>query len=137
MKKITLSVKKKHALSRTSADISTIYIEFRVIFCMILFYCNFFYRKIKTGPFIHDAIETRLRMIIPYIDKWPQVSYRHSIDKWWELESGVYTIIIYNIRKKHFSLKHDVILKLFITYCYLWLLFLFLYLTKKNQIIRN
>lgn len=104
MKKITLSVKKKHALSRTSADISTIYIEFRVIFCMILFYCNFFYRKIKTGPFIHDAIETRLRMIIPYIDKWPQVNYRHSIDKWWELESGVYTIIIYNIRKKHFSL---------------------------------
>lgn len=72
-----------------------------------------------------------------YIDKWPQVNYRHSIDKWWELESGVYTIIIYNIRKKHFSLKHDVILKLFISYCYLWLLFLFLYLTKKNQIIRN
>lgn len=45
MKKITLSVKKKHALSRTGADISTIYIEFRVIFCMILFYCNFLLQK--------------------------------------------------------------------------------------------
>jgi hypothetical protein len=31
------------------------------------------FRKLKTGPFIHDAIESRLRMIIPYIDKWPQV----------------------------------------------------------------
>lgn len=28
--------------------------------------------KIRTQPFISQAIETRLRMIIPYMDKWPQ-----------------------------------------------------------------
>ncbi|XP_061195871.1 ubiquinone biosynthesis protein COQ9, mitochondrial-like [Saccostrea echinata] len=28
--------------------------------------------KLKTGPFIQDAVETRLKMITPYIDKWPQ-----------------------------------------------------------------
>ncbi|WAR12436.1 COQ9-like protein [Mya arenaria] len=26
----------------------------------------------KIRPFIRDAVETRLRMIIPYMDKWPQ-----------------------------------------------------------------
>ncbi|XP_072017939.1 ubiquinone biosynthesis protein COQ9, mitochondrial-like [Amphiura filiformis] len=26
----------------------------------------------KTGAFIRDALETRLRMIIPYVDSWPQ-----------------------------------------------------------------
>ncbi|KAK3096695.1 hypothetical protein FSP39_002447 [Pinctada imbricata] len=28
--------------------------------------------KIKTGPFIKEAVEMRLRMITPYMDKWPQ-----------------------------------------------------------------
>ncbi|ESO90333.1 hypothetical protein LOTGIDRAFT_123544, partial [Lottia gigantea] len=28
--------------------------------------------KIKTRPFIRDAVETRLRMILPYKEKWPQ-----------------------------------------------------------------
>lgn len=41
MKKIILLVKKKYVFLRISVDISIIYIEFRVIFCMILFYCNF------------------------------------------------------------------------------------------------
>ncbi|XP_050397527.1 ubiquinone biosynthesis protein COQ9, mitochondrial isoform X2 [Patella vulgata] len=28
--------------------------------------------KLKTKPFIQDAVEMRLRMITPYIEKWPQ-----------------------------------------------------------------
>ena len=31
------------------------------------------FRKKKTAEFLRDAVETRLRMHIPYIETWPQV----------------------------------------------------------------
>ena len=31
-------------------------------------------RPKKTADFLRDAVETRLRMYIPYIESWPQVT---------------------------------------------------------------
>jgi len=36
-------------------------------------YWFIFDRKKSTELFIRDALETRLRMLIPYLSKWPQV----------------------------------------------------------------
>lgn len=36
-------------------------------------------RKKKTAEFLRDAVETRLRMYIPYIETWPQVSRRRDL----------------------------------------------------------
>lgn len=38
-------------------------------------------RKKSTEVFIRDALETRLRMLIPYLSKWPQVN-TCSICRW-------------------------------------------------------
>lgn len=39
-----------------------------------LFFCIFYsIRPKKTAEFLKDAVELRLRMLIPYIDIWPQV----------------------------------------------------------------
>lgn len=42
-------------------------------FCITL-YGTCFLRPKKTSDFLRDAVETRLRMYIPYIETWPQVS---------------------------------------------------------------
>lgn len=61
-----------HPSNSTVYDVLLFYMS---IICMKSFGIEFLhFRKLKTGTFIHDAIESRLRMIIPYIDKWPQVS---------------------------------------------------------------
>ena len=39
----------------------------------VLALINVFFRAPKIRPFIKMAVERRLRMITPYIDKWPQV----------------------------------------------------------------
>ena len=36
---------------------------------------SFLFRKKKTNKFITDALEARLRMTVPYLDKWPQVRW--------------------------------------------------------------
>lgn len=37
--------------------------------------CWLYSRRKKTADFLRDAVETRLRMYIPYIDSWPQVRW--------------------------------------------------------------
>ena len=36
--------------------------------CHVIFMCS-----VKGSEFLEDAVEQRLRMIIPYVNKWPQV----------------------------------------------------------------
>ena len=42
-----------------------------------LFYMNV-NRKKSTDLFIRDALETRLRMLVPYLPQWPQVNNNYS-----------------------------------------------------------
>ena len=52
---------------------------------LIIHVCNISIRQRFSGshirPFIRDAVEARLRMIIPYMDKWPQVGDCNHIVK--------------------------------------------------------
>lgn len=40
-----------------------------------------FFRQKSVKLFIYDAVEVRLRMIIPYIDKWPQALATLTLSK--------------------------------------------------------
>nr|XP_022292563.1 ubiquinone biosynthesis protein COQ9, mitochondrial-like isoform X2 [Crassostrea virginica] len=56
--------------------------------------------KIKTGSFIQNAIESRLKMIIPYIDKWPQAMAiqtlpQNAVQSWTNLSRVVDDIWFY------------------------------------------
>lgn len=46
---------------------------------VIFFFIAFRQKSIKL--FVYDAVETRLRMIIPYIDKWPQALATLTLSK--------------------------------------------------------
>lgn len=54
-------------------------------FCILVCYVFEAYfgscRPKKTAEFLRDAVETRLRMLIPYIDTWPQVSLHYMPQK--------------------------------------------------------
>ena len=65
--------------------------------CIHLFNCC---RKPKTREFIRDAVETRLRMIVPYIDTWPQAMAiqalpQNAVESWTNLANLVDEIWYY------------------------------------------
>ena len=57
-------------------------------------------RKPKAQEFIRDAVETRLRMIVPYIDTWPQAMAiqalpQNAVESWTNLANLVDEIWYY------------------------------------------
>lgn len=50
-----------------------------MVHCLIGIFHFFIVRRVKkTEVFVRDAVEARLRMIIPYIYNWPQVGVHLS-----------------------------------------------------------
>ena len=54
------------------------------------------FRKKKTAEFLRDAVETRLRMHIPYIETWPQVCCQ--IDNAWHMCINVNGNLFYEMK---------------------------------------
>lgn len=57
-------------LSQVEIDLSRSELNLTWMFFLIFFSLP---RKKPTDEFLRHAVEARLRMLIPYIEKWPQV----------------------------------------------------------------